>query len=155
VCFLLSLSFSFPSSLPPSSVFLYLYSSLSHSISLFLASYHPLYPSLSHLSLTPLLHPYSSVSVLAVKTKTIPVWDEALAARVRDGMTLQGTYVHTTTTTHALCCTPLYKQYLHYTCVCKHFKLTLMFFLPFPSATISLRIPMHIGFFHYYYHNYQ
>jgi FKBP-type peptidyl-prolyl cis-trans isomerase (trigger factor) len=28
------------------------------------------------------------VKVLEVKTKTIPTWDEALAARVRDGMTL-------------------------------------------------------------------
>jgi hypothetical protein len=35
------------------------------------------------------------VSVLAVKTKTIPAWDETLAARVRDGMTLQGKYVCT------------------------------------------------------------
>ena len=97
-CVLLTaLSFSFLISLPSNSVFLYLYSSLTHSISLFLTSYQPPYPSLTHLSslsLHPSLHSYSSVSVLAVKTKTIPVWDEALAARVRDGMTLQGTYVH-------------------------------------------------------------
>lgn len=37
----------------------------------------------------------STVSVLAVKTKAIPAWDESLAARVRDGMTLQGTYAST------------------------------------------------------------
>lgn len=47
----------------------------------------------SSLSLT--LHIVFSVSVLSVKTKTIPAWDQTLAGRVRDGMTLQGTYVHT------------------------------------------------------------
>ena len=61
----------------------------------------------------------------------------------------------TTTTTHTLYCTVLYKQYLHNSCVCKHFKLNLMFSLPFPSASLLLRISVHIGYFHYYYHYYQ
>jgi hypothetical protein len=109
VCFLLSMSFSFPFSLPPKSVFLYLYSlslptlspshflflSLSVSVSLSLSLSLSLYSTHSLATLPP--HPcILSVSVLAVKTKTIPVWDEALAARVRDGMTLQGTFVHIT-----------------------------------------------------------
>ena len=35
-----------------------------------------------------------TVTVLAVKTSTIPAWDQTLAGRVRDGMTLQGTYIY-------------------------------------------------------------
>ena len=30
----------------------------------------------------------------SVKTSTIPAWDQTLAGRVRDGMTLQGTYIY-------------------------------------------------------------
>lgn len=70
-----------------------------------------------------------SVSVLAVKTKTIPAWNEALAARVRDGMTLQGTYVFTDSCA-VLYCRSTYTFYLSRTdllvcctgstCVCCH-----------------------------------
>ena len=37
------------------------------------------------------------VEVSAVKTKTIPAWDEKLANRVRDGMTLKVRTTHTLT----------------------------------------------------------
>ena len=43
----------------------------------------------SHFDFTLLI----SVTVLAVKTSNIPAWDQTLAGRVRDGMTLQGTFV--------------------------------------------------------------
>ena len=122
----LSISPSSPTHLPLLLLFLSLNPSLPYSSPPTHSS------SLTSLPLSPL-----PVSVLAVKTKTIPAWDETLAARVRDGMTLQGECVRVCVVLYT---THTYSTKLH--CIqhkCKQYTYTYAYYTHINTYTHTTR----------------